>query len=350
MRSRIACKRIKLPEPVRKHVQAPPPEPPREPASIYSNIILSSNSYEFELACSLHRLYINNVKFDSIYIPNFNNDEISELKSKYRYLEFSNTIQNENKKVLEISDCYSKINGIDHICWINLDRSKKRRIHMEHLLKNIDVPNTRISAVDGLLEKVEDYIENTETHLSDYEIACTLSHIKALSYLNDCPGNYFLIVEDDVCVDNLYFLKDSLQNIISEAPTFDIMLLFKTCFTKFNSKYISWNEEYNKGLENHIAGTVAYIIHKEAIPKILEKIKYDFSTSQFIITKPFEIDVADIFLYKYTNTLTYKYNFFATLNEDSEIHKDHLHFHKKTSVNSFQEIINDLWTETNYHE
>jgi GR25 family glycosyltransferase involved in LPS biosynthesis len=179
--------------------------------------------------------------------------------------------------------------------------------------------------------------------LSDYEIACTLSHIKALSYLNDCPGNYFLIVEDDVCVDNLYFLKDSLQNIISEAPTFDIMLLFKTSLTKFNSKYISWNDEYNKGLKHHIAGTVAYIICKEAIPKILEKIKYNFSTCQFIITKPFEIDVADIFLYKYTTTLTYKYNFFATLNEDSEIHKDHLHFHKKASVNSFQEIINDLW-------
>ena len=346
MRSRFAYKRIKLPEPVRKHVQAPqaPPEPPQEPPPIYSNIILSSNSYEFEFASSLYRLFINNVKFDSIYIPNFTNDEISELKSKYRYLEFSNTIQNENKKVLEISDCYSKINGIDHICWINLDRSNKRRIHMAHLLKNIDVPNTKISAVDGLLEKVEDYIENTETHLSDYEIACTLSHIKALSYLNDCPGNYFLVVEDDVCVDNLYFLKENLQTIISEAPSFDIMLLFKTCLTKFNSKYISWNDEYNKGKKNHIAGTVAYIICKEAIPKILEKIKYDFLTSQFIITKPLEMDVADIFLYKYTNTLTYKYNFFATLNEDSEIHKDHLHFHKKTSVNNFQEIINDLWT------
>lgn len=349
MRSRIACKRIKLPEPVRNNVHTPPPpEPLQEPPSIYSNIILSSNSYEYELACSLYRLYINNVKFDSIYIPNFTNHEIVKLKSKYRYIDFSNNIQNENKKVLKISDCYSKINGIDHICWINLDRSKKRRIHMEHLLKNVDIPNTRISAVDGLLDNVDKLIDNTPTHLSDYEIACTLSHIKALSYLNDCPGNYFLIVEDDVCVDNLYFLKDSLETIISEAPPFDIMLLFKTCFTKFHTKYISWNDEYDKGLDFHIAGTVAYIICKEAIPKILEKIKYDFLTSQFIITKPFEMDVADVFLYKYTTTLSYKYNFMATLNEDSEIHKDHLLFHKKTSVNSFQEIINDFLN--NYHE
>ena len=348
MHSRFAYKRIKLPEPVRKQVQEPPKivqEPPKiaEEPSINSDIIVSSNSYPYELACSVYRLYINKVRFDSICISNFSNEEINSLKHQYSYLNFSNTIQNENKQIIGMTDCYSKINGIDHICWINLDRSKKRRKHMEYLLKNVNIPNTRISAVDGLLEKVDDYIDNTPTHLSDYEIACTLSHIKALSYLNDCPGNYFLVVEDDVCVDNLYFLKDSLETIISEAPTFDIMLLFKTCFTKFNSKYISWNDEYKKGLDFHIAGTVAYIICKEAIPKILEKIKYDFTKSQFIITKPFEMDVADIFLYKYTTTLTYKYNFFATLNEDSEIHKDHLLFHKKASVNSFQEIINDLW-------
>ena len=59
-----------------------------------------------------------------------------------------------------MSPNYYKINFVDHICWINMDKSIQRKIHMEDILKNINIPNTRIQAIDGKNEDVKKYIKN----------------------------------------------------------------------------------------------------------------------------------------------------------------------------------------------
>ena len=41
------------------------------------------------------------------------------------------------------------LNFISGIAWINLDRSLKRKKYMMNLLKDINIPNYRISAIDG---------------------------------------------------------------------------------------------------------------------------------------------------------------------------------------------------------
>ena len=118
------------------------------------------------------RVYIskNNISFFSLYIPKFFDDSFIKInffylkdvlntfnsnKEKINYIiktnnqpyiyKFFNPINNNNNFIID----YSKINFIDKILWINLDSSTHRRTNSENILKNIQIPNERISAVDG---------------------------------------------------------------------------------------------------------------------------------------------------------------------------------------------------------
>ena len=110
-------------------------------------------------------------------------------------------------KYLEKFRNQDKINFIDKIVWINLDRSKKRRSYMENLLKCVNIKNERISGIDGKIIDVENVIKklNKKKEMSLGEIGCTLSHIKAINSLKYEIGNYFMICEDDIAFDNLKY-------------------------------------------------------------------------------------------------------------------------------------------------
>ena len=104
-------------------------------------------------------------------------------KEKVIYL-INNNIHDE---IFNLEIDYSKINFIDRILWINLERSVVRRNHMENLLKNIPLPNTRINAIDGDNIKIPKL--NFDRDMSKYEFACLLSNIKAISSLKDIVGD-----------------------------------------------------------------------------------------------------------------------------------------------------------------
>jgi len=48
-----------------------------------------------------------------------------------------------------MNDLTEYLKGIDIIYYINLDRAVERRKNMEELLSHFNIPNVRISAVDG---------------------------------------------------------------------------------------------------------------------------------------------------------------------------------------------------------
>jgi hypothetical protein len=105
----------------------------------------------------------------------------------------------------------------------------------------------------------------------------------------------------------------------------DIMLIAKTFNNKLD-EFTNWNEYYNNG--NHIASTAGYIIRLSGIKKILQfKRKFD---------------LADKYIYKFCNTLVYKYNLIDTDNKDSLIHLDHVDWHKKCSLFQEKEIVNNF--------
>ena len=245
----------------------------------------------------------------NIYIPNI--DEVENFLETTKYIPID----------------YSKINGIESINWINLDRSPDRAIKNEKLLSHVLIPNNRISAVDG---KKEDLSKYKRFGISNNEIGCTLSHIKAINSLKDSSGEYFMICEDDISFDNLKYFNESLEDIIKDSPEFDILLIFNNNPHEFDLElYQKWNR--------NIAGAVAYIISKKGINKFINQVA-KYSNGNFQLYKP--IERSDLFIYKYLNTIVYKYNFISTQFDYSTIHSSHLHSHKKNYYFQINNIMN----------
>lgn len=160
--------------------------------------------------------------------------------------------------------------------------------------------------------------------MNDYEIACCLSHIKAITFLEKLEGNYFMVCEDDIEIRNINFINDDLKNIINNCPEFDILMLHKIYIDTLNEDYTNWNEHINKyGEEYQIAGTSSYIISRNGINKIINISKF-IDINNFLFNKLYKFDVADMFLFKNTITYIYKYNYISILGIDSNIHDSHI--------------------------
>jgi GR25 family glycosyltransferase involved in LPS biosynthesis len=248
---------------------------------------------------------------------------------------------NHNDIIIDIN-LNNKINFIDHIVWINLNRSIKRREHMENLLSNIIIKNTRIEAIDGKIDDVKSMIYPIKTKdISNFEIATTLSHIKAINYLKDIEGDYFLVCEDDINFDNIYLIDTNLEEIIKKSPEFDILLITKIYWSKLDNLYTCWNTERSKkGLyDSTIWSAACYVISRKGINNICNLVSFHDNIFKFNINY---IHVADLFLFEKSNTYVYKYNFINTIDKNSTIHCDHLEGQIKSS--NFQlNIIKDSY-------
>ena len=295
----------------------------------FEHIKKYGNLCQLSLPIVLNKHFLNIYNLNEIHsICDIYNGNIWD--NKYFTIDLNHNIRNIEE------DLNKKINFIDKILWINLDRSKERRNYMENLLKNIKIPSQRISAIDGKIINKSSYkIKNIEKfydrgELTNYEICCTLSHIKAINSLKNEEGDYFLILEDDISFKNIYMFKESLKNIILEAPKFEILILYKTVLKDIinKSNYVNF-KDYN----NQFGGTVSYIITKEAVKK--------FTLNNRIVNNTFiceydNFSVADIYLYKNMNTCVYFYNYIdINVNFKSTIH-NHLILQNKCK------LINDL--------
>ena len=225
---------------------------------------------------------------------------------------------------------YHKLNGINYILWINLDRAPERKEKMENQLKNINIPNIRVSGIDGKKYTNHSQLTNLKNNhnLTIYEIACTLSHLKAISMAQHLDGEYFLILEDDVLLENIIYIN-SLKEIIKNAPHFDILMISKIVYEELENLYTKWNK--------YIYGTQAYIITKTGINKLLNKYKYNSSDNMFIFSNDY-ISPADVYVYEDCITYMYKYNIISELGTTSYIHEDHLQ-QRSNSINLQNEII-----------
>jgi mannosyltransferase OCH1-like enzyme len=291
------------------------------------------NNYNIKLHC-----YFENDNWkESLFIDS--NKNILIKISYYDYYNENNYVNTSHYSVMwsnrtvynNIILNYNKINHIDGIAWINLDRSKNRRNNMENILKNIDIPNYRISAIDGKNEDVKNIINgiNVVRNMNDYEIACSLSHIKAISFLSELDGNYFMVFEDDIELRNINIINDELKNIINKCPEFDILILHKIYINRLNEEYVNWNNNINKlGEDYQIGGTASYIITRSGINKINNICNFT-DINNFNFNKCYKFDVADMFLFKNTTTYVYKYNYISILGIDSNIHNDHIMHHNK---------------------
>ncbi len=284
--------------------------------------------------------YITDIIYNKVILKNSYNNYYNE--NNYLNSQHYGILYNEKKVFNSVSDILKKkINGIDAILWINLDRSTERKKTMIQLLKNLDIVNFRIEAIDGKYNDFDKIVNiPRERKLTNYEIACTLSHLKAINIAQHLIGNYFLICEDDISFNNVILSKLDLKQIIENAPYFDILMIYKTINSKLNSTYTVWNNYFNStGIE--INSTVSYIITKEGIKKICEQAKY-INDDTFMLDNNIKFDVADIYLYKNIQTIVYKHNFIDISDVISEIHPSHDESNLNQAIHNSYLMIEDL--------
>ena len=210
-----------------------------------------------------------------------------------------------SRKVFKESDFMYKINGINYINYINLDRSQDRNNHMKWWLSKVNIKFSRVSGIDGRESNIRKLVN--DNNLSNHEIGCCLSHIKAISELKDKEGSYFAVLEDDVLFKNVMLMDDDIKSIINKAPkNFDILIMSKVYHYEINTLFSEWINYYNKNPLETPSGARFYIITKKAVHKFINTVACH-NNNQFSFFK--DIEVSDRFIYKYMNTYVYKYNY-----------------------------------------
>jgi len=317
---------------------------------VNNNIIILKNKSKIYIAK-------NNISSFSLNIPKFHNN--SSFKIKFFYLkDVLNSFKTNKDKITYLiktnnhryiysffnptnhsnfSIDFSKINFVDKILWINLDNSTHRKNNSVNILKNIQIPNERISAVDGsklILPK-----QTYERNISTYELACLLSHIKAITSLKNTEGNYFLICEDDFILHNTIFFSKDLKEIIQNCPSFDILSIQSTFNKELHSEYNKWSDYYTENPLSFIGCTGSYIISKSGIDKILSNNNFTDDNNYKL---NFPINAADIYLYKYVNTFIYKYNFISSFNTDSVFNQKFIRQYQKFNFIRINKMLEDI--------
>lgn len=192
-----------------------------------------------------------------------------------------------NKEEQHIHDLLKDI----PIFWINLERSERRRTILQTELDRYNLNHTRIEAIDGnnidLEECNKKYTINEK--MNKYEIACALSHMKAIQHCYDQGLEYALILEDDANFDYFPYKTDTMLEMLEELKTIDgeclqlANIIARKDFSTFNfkkNKFIKWG----------CAGAQSYLITKNGMKKVL----HNFENNK-------KIKVSELMIFGVTN-------------------------------------------------
>jgi GR25 family glycosyltransferase involved in LPS biosynthesis len=222
------------------------------------------------------------------------------------------------------------LNGVNIIYWINLDRSKERRNHMETILKDPvfeGIKTERIKAIDG--EKDRQLIsKNIDIHLTDYksinlkmsvrEYACLLSHLETIRKFSESNYKYAIIFEDDITLEYKKYWEKDLSDLIKEAPKdWQIIRLQRAPYESndisFKQSFKKWDfikrvtTMFPKKRVTADWGAYAYLIKNSAAKQLIKRI---YKHNKYKLNDKYPL-VADAYIYKMLRTYTYKYPYFT---------------------------------------
>ncbi len=239
------------------------------------------------------------------------------------------------------------------IYYINLDRSEERNSQLLHTLKDFNYDIHRISAVDGknltyedVPEYMYEYREKYHTHLTFGEIACTLSHKKALKEFLQSDYDYAIILEDDAIITPQ--LNTLLEHIESVRGWDIIKLENRKIKAKDQNYKVKEIEDLSLYIPKYVHWcSLAIMYTKIGAEKVLamnEEIYYAFDT-QFRLAKKYDI--------KY---LAVTPNLFVSADLESEIghenkkvlDKNILHKYRRRNIRLYQSIEKSLYQKQLY--
>ena len=209
-----------------------------------------------------------------------------------------NTVKNfddyQNKEYNKIMSNIKIQNMIEDIpiLYINLNRVTDRRDKIETIMNDNKLNYERINAIDGTLFKKNELKQKYNFRkLTTNEVACTLSHIKAIQYAYDNSLDNVLIMEDDCSFEYLEFKDKTLRQLMSINNDWDIIQLGIICNEELYNKFTNILDENLTKSCYYSLSTVSYLINRRGMEKILN-----------YFSKTRNLKVADEYIYELTNT------------------------------------------------
>jgi glycosyl transferase family 25 len=156
-----------------------------------------------------------------------------------------------------------------HAYIINLDRDPSRWKHIQEAFQGTSLQLSRVSAVDGhtLILPSPDFDANRFRCLHGravniYEIACYLSHMKAIQAFLKTEEEYALICEDDIFVEP--GLEQAIAAALEEKNSWNILRLTALC-SGHPVVLKNITKDYSLSLQfGRMKGAGAYILDRKA--------------------------------------------------------------------------------------
>lgn len=148
---------------------------------------------------------------------------------------------------------------------------------------------TRIEAIDGNEIDIES-IKNqyhVNKKMNKYEIACSLSHYKALEEIKSKKYEVALVLEDDCNFEYMKHKTLPLSELVKIKDDWETIQIAGTYSKKRFFEMINLQEEL---LKNNDSGAIAYLVNQKGVDKILKnfhetKIINVSEHNMFLITK-----------------------------------------------------------------
>ena len=239
------------------------------------------------------------------------------------------------------------LSGIDVIYWINLDSSNDRFNDMTQMFKDDcfeGIPKERISAFDAKLNPtmvLNHFVLETKKQ-PDTAYGCLLSHLESIRTFNNSDYQVALIFEDDVTLEFKKYWKESVKQIMKNAPSdWDIIMLSYILLGEHS--YYDWNNVNTNYIKELMASTQAYIINKKGSRKIIDS---TYKNNKYVLDPTMWTHSSDGYIYLKTNTYCYKYPMFTYKDDiDSTINNAHLDINKPSKdaiVSEYKKLYPDL--------
>jgi len=241
------------------------------------------------------------------------------------------------------------------IYYINMNRSVERRIFMENQFRLFCITNTnRIEAIDS--NNINSFKNGTVYFVDDppikysiygkynkktsfKELACLLSHMKAITKAYNNGDEVAIIMEDDVSLNLMPYWEKTIKDIIIDSPDdWNMILLYN-----LREELITTSPFQHIGKDNLPWGAQIYIVNRKGM-KVISDINYNINDINIVL-------VSENFLnkYLYPSYLYQKNSLFYTFNNnenmESLIHPGHTNLHIQKSLKNIENLTKNLLVE-----
>jgi GR25 family glycosyltransferase involved in LPS biosynthesis len=215
-----------------------------------------------------------------------------------------------------------------NLYYINLEKSLDRRNFMEKQFRENEISFIRIPAIDGDNIKIN-YRNRCTKKITNGELGCTLSHIKAIKKAFDDNCEIAVICEDDINFSLINKWNEKISDIVNMIKTdWHIIKLHEN-----NGKFIINTNENPKLdiIHEKTASTGLYIINRKSMEYMINRyiingvivLKGKFGQADKLIYHPSR----NIRALAYNIPLVYNQNNFLSL-----ISKTHNNFQSKSII------------------